>query len=633
MGARWTIPVLLASATACLALPASVQAMVLDDCITDTPPPSANMWVGDTGTWSSPANWSLGHVPTSDEQACVETGAPTLDVDAVVDGLFVVEPLTIPAGRTLTTGAVVAVATLTIAEGGELHLRDAGEVSWQTLALGGTLRITGVVGDASAVGATTGLPGSSGATIIADEPIHDLGIGGFEALRLGAGTELVGDVHVTGSIVAEPGASIDGTLRIEPPEGEVASLHGSFGPNAYGDVLGDLTIDGVAALGFLSVRAGSLVVDGGTLRATNVTGEHVRVVGDGLLDVESLQAGDAAGLLELVSCAPRSTRDAYWSMHRVAVHDADCIDPPVGSTVFLQAQAGAWNDQSLTLSSATFARGGSLTIEGEIGLQPGSTIVDGATQLGFSRTLGVSGPGIVTLVDLDAMPGTGGVLHAGPGQVMRFIRPTGRTGGAFLAATTGDGLLEVHDDVRRTQYLFPLPDMTRAIYFVNGIAYDPGAVPPPAPPPPPPPPPPVDDQTTIDETTPPPPPILDWVSRVGTNRAERLLGMAGNDRLLGRGGNDVLLGFGGNDLLDGGLGNDTLDGGPGNDTLRGAHGADRITCGTGLRDRAFGGAGNDVVNCRDRGRGRDVVDCGPGRDRAIVDRFDIVRNCEVVFRR
>jgi hypothetical protein len=116
----------------------------------------------------------------------------------------------------------------------------------------------------------------------------------------------------------------------------------------------------------------------------------------------------------------------------------------------------------------------------------------------------------------------------------------------------------------------------------------------------------------------------DWIRRIGTNRTDRLLGTGGHDFLFGRGGNDTLRGLEGNDQLDGGPGDDLLDGGAG---------ADRISCGTGLRDGVRAGAGSDSIQCRDRGRGRDVVDCGPGRDRAVVDRFDVVRNCEVVVRR
>lgn len=90
---------------------------------------------------------------------------------------------------------------------------------------------------------------------------------------------------------------------------------------------------------------------------------------------------------------------------------------------------------------------------------------------------------------------------------------------------------------------------------------------------------------------------------IGTARGELIRGLAGNDRLFGRGGNDVIFGGAGNDLIDGGLG----------------------------LDRLFGGAGGDTIRARD-GK-RDAVDCGPGRDRAIVDRTDILRGCETVLRR
>ena len=39
-----------------------------------------------------------------------------------------------------------------------------------------------------------------------------------------------------------------------------------------------------------------------------------------------------------------------------------------------------------------------------------------------------------------------------------------------------------------------------------------------------------------------------------------------------------------------------------------------------------GGAGNDVIDAKD-GR-REIVDCGPGRDRVKADRNDVLRGCE-----
>jgi Ca2+-binding RTX toxin-like protein len=97
----------------------------------------------------------------------------------------------------------------------------------------------------------------------------------------------------------------------------------------------------------------------------------------------------------------------------------------------------------------------------------------------------------------------------------------------------------------------------------------------------------------------------------GTARADRLTGTTANDVLYGLGGADVLSGRAGNDVLYGGRGNDVLDGGPG-------------------ADRLFGGPGNDTLRARD-GR-RDLVDCGPGRDTAVVDRIDRVSGCELVRR-
>jgi hypothetical protein len=98
----------------------------------------------------------------------------------------------------------------------------------------------------------------------------------------------------------------------------------------------------------------------------------------------------------------------------------------------------------------------------------------------------------------------------------------------------------------------------------------------------------------------------------GNGGANRITGTAGNDVAYGLGGNDVLLGLAGSDVLYGGLGDDLLDGGSG-------------------RDRLYGGPGNDTLRARDGQR--DVVDCGPGRDVARVDRLDRVSACERVIRR
>jgi hypothetical protein len=101
-------------------------------------------------------------------------------------------------------------------------------------------------------------------------------------------------------------------------------------------------------------------------------------------------------------------------------------------------------------------------------------------------------------------------------------------------------------------------------------------------------------------------------------RGRRIVGTERGDYLAGGGFDDVILGLGGNDTLLGGAGVDLLDGGPGNDVLFGGPGADRI----------LGGPGSDTIYAVDGER--DVIDCGAGADRAVVDPVDIVKNCEIV---
>jgi Ca2+-binding RTX toxin-like protein len=135
----------------------------------------------------------------------------------------------------------------------------------------------------------------------------------------------------------------------------------------------------------------------------------------------------------------------------------------------------------------------------------------------------------------------------------------------------------------------------------------------------------------------------------GSPHADRILGYLGADCLFGGSGPDRLVGDPGEDLLVGGPGNDRLLGGAGRDRLEGGRGADYLA-GNGQPDTISAGSGNDRVDARlgggDNVRGgsgrdfirssdsaRDTINCGPGRDRAIADRGDRLRRCEVVKRK
>jgi hypothetical protein len=103
-------------------------------------------------------------------------------------------------------------------------------------------------------------------------------------------------------------------------------------------------------------------------------------------------------------------------------------------------------------------------------------------------------------------------------------------------------------------------------------------------------------------------------------RGRLIIGTSKGEYLAGGGHDDVIFGLGGNDTLLGGAGDDRIYGGPGNDVITGGSGADHL----------YGGPGSDTVYAADGER--DFVDCGPGKDRAVVDAVDVVVNCEVVVR-
>ncbi len=128
---------------------------------------------------------------------------------------------------------------------------------------------------------------------------------------------------------------------------------------------------------------------------------------------------------------------------------------------------------------------------------------------------------------------------------------------------------------------------------------------------------------------------------------------------MGRGGNDILLALAGNDNLHGGTGKDivhggkergfsggdkNLAGGPGNDSVIGGRGSDNILGEEGndlvidgpdrefATDKLSAGDGNDAVGAVNRPAFKDIVTCGGGFDRLIVDRKDVVApDCEKVF--
>ncbi len=101
-------------------------------------------------------------------------------------------------------------------------------------------------------------------------------------------------------------------------------------------------------------------------------------------------------------------------------------------------------------------------------------------------------------------------------------------------------------------------------------------------------------------------------------------GTKGPDRLTGTKGTDLLDGRRGRDTLIAGDGNDRLIGGPGPDVLRGGPGRDEFNMEEGVE---LPSPGADRIRARDGAP--DEINCGAGRDVAIVDvEEDGVYDCE-----
>jgi Ca2+-binding RTX toxin-like protein len=107
----------------------------------------------------------------------------------------------------------------------------------------------------------------------------------------------------------------------------------------------------------------------------------------------------------------------------------------------------------------------------------------------------------------------------------------------------------------------------------------------------------------------------------GTEQANIICGLGGQDFIAGMGGDDCIDGGDGNDWIYGGRGNDTIFGRSGKDVVYGHRGDDEINGNEG-DDHLFGGNGDDKL---DGGEGFDWIFCGIGTDEGIGE---YTRGCE-----
>lgn len=132
----------------------------------------------------------------------------------------------------------------------------------------------------------------------------------------------------------------------------------------------------------------------------------------------------------------------------------------------------------------------------------------------------------------------------------------------------------------------------------------------------------------------------------GTEKAEVITSLGGNDTIYGNGGSDTLNGADGNDTIFGSSSNEYILGGAGNDTIYGNGGQDFIDGGFGSdliyggssADKIFGGAGNDIIygnggnDIINSGAGVDTVWLGQGNAQVVLspgDGYDTINNFQL----
>jgi Ca2+-binding RTX toxin-like protein len=445
----------------------------LPDCDPSTNP-DRNVWSGTPGAWSDPSRWSRGHVPTPTETACGNdddsTFTPTIDIDVDVDALQF-ERLQVPSGRTMTAN-LFATGDLQVDVDATVRPRAAAFGDWT---IGGRLELTDAV-DLSSVRLLGHGTRSSTLTIAGSGPIHYETDGLYDVgnLYLTPGTMLhLEALEAAGSITGGPGAAIEveyGDVRIGTT-GESSTLAVPVTATSLetrGNVLvtADLDVDGAVSTYAGTVELRGIHIEGAPLwiGANDDAGEHlVRLTTGTVIDTESIGFHDDIDV-RLESCsmsAELTSVQTYDATLRIG--DVGCIDPPVGTErdFFTGVEADPWfsHDEPPAVrfsQSGTFDGGGTLRINGAVGIDAGVTLVDDRTSIrnGESMTVRTMGAGTATVVGLfDGDPDSTerfGVA-AGAGQVLRLVNPTRSTDDwspCMRGAIASDGgRIEIVDDM------------------------------------------------------------------------------------------------------------------------------------------------------------------------------------------
>ncbi|MCZ4495454.1 MAG: hypothetical protein JWM25_37 [Thermoleophilia bacterium] len=378
----------------------------------------ANVWQPDEELeprWSEPGNWSAGHVPTASETVCVGEEAMHVDVDVAAAAIRADSGISLAAGLTITTGAlqtpilhspdgsltvelVGAAPTIdvtTFEVTGALHL-SAGSAPTGQL---GDVRVSGTVtldyeGELAANEVVAGqleLPGAANLVVSSVDLQHSL-----------IGTDAVVDAQ----------AVVVGRAVSVTPAVVSADINAEYSFTTYRDAV---VTSWVRAWSIVSARESATLELRGAHVTTGPGADDVWVQGNttwtqgATLDATTVMTSDGTTVV----------RDCRWNVESIdteaatlRVEDPACIDPIAGTTLPIRSAQGSNTTIGLVIAtSAPFAAGGILQLQGTTRVAGGSTFTLTATKLAVDELSSVFGAVSAVDVTLGVLGGISGSLE------------------------------------------------------------------------------------------------------------------------------------------------------------------------------------------------------------------------------
>ncbi len=375
-------------------------------------------WSGDNGAWDVPGNWTPAGVPSSTDDAKIDSGTPEVSAaDATVGSIEVSSGLRVTGDRTLT---VSGPATSTIAADVALShgtLRLDGTTVWSA----GWVLVT----DAGAV-ENAGVLEVSGAGVGMDETF-----GAGPPGRLVFSVLAGGVTAVSGSLEVKTELEVDGTLRVLDggslvQSGEVATPGDSRG-------VFDAQGSGVLSLSNVSMGAGSSATGSGTIRFAGGT-SHVLTAAN--YDAGITDLGDG-GVLDLQADAMTG---ALWFSGPGTRGGAGRLT--VGSGVSSLGQ-GTFRDGGVT----AFTPGSRVSIADDVTLR--STTAGPTVQLDGAAAWSA---GQVLIMDAGALENAGLLQVTGTDVAVDSTFASGAAGRLVFGVLAGgvtevSGSLAVHSEI------------------------------------------------------------------------------------------------------------------------------------------------------------------------------------------